>query len=162
MGKCISFLEAKHGWLCSVLSEYRKGDEFWRTKGVKQEEHSKRIFERHQKSAKHEEALTRQVGIKAMLRKGSVYKQSLTGAKGQGQKRKRRNRPVIKNFLKTAYFLAWKKWAVRENFQDVIEFIKVLGDEDLSAHLRESSTRATYVSTASTDEFITCLSDFLE
>ena len=68
----------------------------------------------------------------------------------------------LKNFLKTAYFLARKKWAVRENFQDVIEFIKVLGDEDLSAHLRESSTRATYVSTASTDEFITCLSDFLE
>ena len=69
---------------------------------------------------------------------------------------------MIKKFLKTAYFLARKKWAVRENFQDVIEFIKVLGDEDLSAHLRESSTRATYVSTASTDEFITCLSDFLE
>ena len=51
---------------------------------------------------------------------------------------------------------------VRENFQDVIEFIKNLGDEDLSAHLRDSSTHATYVSTASTDEFITYLSDFLE
>ena len=32
----------------------------------------------------------------------------------------------------------------------------------MSAHLRESNTRAMYVSTASTDEFITCLSDFLE
>ena len=32
----------------------------------------------------------------------------------------------------------------------------------MCAHLRESSTRAMYVSTASTDEFITCLSDFLE
>ena len=51
---------------------------------------------------------------------------------------------------------------VRENLQDVIEFIKDLGDEDLSSHLRESSTRATYISTASPDEFITCLSDFLE
>ena len=80
-----------------------------------------------------------------MLWKGSVYKQSLTGVKGQGQKRKRRNRAVIKNFLKTTYFLARKKWAVRENFQDVIEFIKDLGDEDLSAHLQESSTCATYV-----------------
>ena len=93
---------------------------------------------------------------------GSVYKQSLTGVKSQGQKRKRRNRAVIKKFLKTGYFLARRKWAVRENFQDVIEFIKDLRDEDLPAHLRESSTRATYVSTASTDEFITCLSDFLE
>ena len=84
------------------------------------------------------------------------------GVKGKGQKHKRRNRAVIKNFLKTAYFLARKKWVVRENFQDVIEFIKNLGDEDLSAHLRDSSTHATYVSTASTDEFITYLSDFLE
>ena len=33
-----------------------------------------------------------------------------------------------------------KKWAVHENFQDVIEFIKDLGDEDLSAHLQESSS----------------------
>ena len=70
------FSEAKNGWLCSVCSEYGKGDKFWRTKGVKQEEHPKRIFERHQKSPKHEEALTRQAEIKAMLRKGSVYKQS--------------------------------------------------------------------------------------
>ena len=63
---------------------------------------------------------------------------------------------MIKKKLKTIYFLAWKKWAVRENFQDVIEFIKDLGDEDLSAHLRESthSTHATYVSMASIDEFI--------
>ena len=156
------FSEAKNGWLCSVCNEYGKGDEFWCTKGVKQEEHPKQIFEWHQKPPKHEEALMRQAEIKAMFQKGSVYKQSLTGVEGQGQKRKRRNRAVIKNFLKTAYFLAWKMWAVCENFQDVIEFIKDLGDEDLSAHLRESSTRATYVSTASTDEFITCLSDFLE
>ena len=69
---------------------------------------------------------------------------------------------MIKKISKTTSFLAQKKWAVRENFQDVIEFIKDLGDEDLSAHLRESSTCATYVSTASTDEFKTCLSDFLE
>ena len=32
----------------------------------------------------------------------------------------------------------------------------------MSAHLRGSSARATYVLTASTDEFIRCLSDFLE
>ena len=156
------FSEAKNGWLCSVCSKYGKGDKFWRTKGVKQEEHPKQIFEQHQKSPKHEEALTRQTKIKAMLWKGSVYKQSLTGVKGQGQKRKRRNRAVIKKISKTTSFLAQKKWAVRENFQDVIEFIKDLGDEDLSAHLRGSSARATYVLTASTDEFIRCLSDFLE
>ena len=69
------FLEAKNGWLCNVCSEYGKGDEFWHTTGVKQEEHSKRIFEWHQKSSTHKEALTRQAEIKIMLWKGCVYKQ---------------------------------------------------------------------------------------
>ena len=81
------FSKAKNGWLCSLCIEYGKGDKFWRTKG----EHPKRIFERHQKSPKHEEALMRQAEIKAMLRKGSVYKQSLMDVKGQGQKHKKRN-----------------------------------------------------------------------
>ena len=54
-----------------------------------------------------------------------------------------------------------KKWAVRENFCDVVEFLKDLGDEDIANHLRESR-RATYVSTTSTDEFLKCLSDHLE
>ena len=51
------FSEAKNGWLCSVCSKYGKGDKFWHTKGVKKEEHPKRIFEWHQKSPEHEEAL---------------------------------------------------------------------------------------------------------
>lgn len=40
--------------------------------------------------------------------------------------------------------------------------LKDLGDEGLSAHLLQSSICATYVSTTSTDEFLTCLSIFLE
>ena len=58
--------------------------------------------------------------------------------------------------------MARKKWAVRENFEDVIEFLKDLGDQDINDHLRESSSRATYVSTTLTDEFLRCLSDHLE
>ena len=48
------------------------------------------------------------------------------------------------------------------NCHDVVEFIKDLGDQDLSVHLWESSICATYVSTLSADEFIGCLSNFLE
>lgn len=53
----------------------------------------------------------------------------------------------------TTYFIARKKWAIRENFSDIVNFLKSLGDADIEEHIRESSTRATYVSTASTDEF---------
>ena len=59
-------------------------------------------------------------------------------------------------------FLARKKWAVRESFEEVIEFLNDLGDQDINDHLRESSSRATYVSTASIDQFLRCLSDHLE
>ena len=48
------------------------------------------------------------------------------------------------------------------NCHDVVEFIKDLGDQDLSVHLWQSSICATHVSTLSADEFIGCLSNFLE
>ena len=48
------------------------------------------------------------------------------------------------------------------NCHDVVEFIKDLGDQDLSVHLWESSICVTYVSKLSADEFIGCLSNFLE
>ena len=64
--------------------------------------------------------------------------------------------------MKTTYFIARKKWAIRENFSDIVNFLRNLGDVDIEEHLRESSTRATYVSTTSTDEFMKCLSDHLE
>ena len=55
-----------------------------------------------------------------------------------------------------------KKWAVRENFDDIVHFICDLGDEDINHHLREGSQRATYTSKISVDSFIKCFSDRLE
>ena len=57
---------------------------------------------------------------------------------------------IIKNFLKTS-FSDHKKWAVWENLEDFIEVLNDLGDQDISDHLRKSSSRETYVSTTSTD-----------
>ena len=61
----------------------------------------------------------------------------------QNQKTKQRNRCIIKKFLKTSCFLACKKWAVQENFEDVTEFLSDLGDQGINDHFRESSWRAT-------------------
>ena len=73
-----------------------------------------------------------------------------------------RNRRVIKKFMKTAYYVAKKKWAVRENFPDTIDFLRELPDEDIEKHFQEARSRATYASKKSADEFIKCLSDYLE
>ena len=84
------------------------------------------------------------------------------GAEKNKRKRKERNRRLIKKFLMTTYFIAQKKWAIRENFSDIITFLKRFSDVDIEEHLRESGTRTTYVSTASTDEFGKCLNKHLE
>ena len=88
-----------------------------------------------------------------------------TGIHTQALKIKQQNRTVIKKFLKTVYsvyFVASKKWAVRENFSDIIHFLKELGDENIFYHLQQASARASYISTTSTDEFLKCLNDHLE
>ena len=36
-----------------------------------------------------------------------------------------------------------KKWAVRENFEDIIALLQDLGDEEINAHLQEGSQHAT-------------------
>ena len=55
-----------------------------------------------------------------------------------------------------------KKWALRENFTDIVDFIKELGYEDIIKHLNDCSSRATYTSKTSAEEFVQCISDYLE
>ena len=86
----------------------------------------------------------------------------IDGEKRQTISTRERNRRVIKKFMKTAYYVAKKKWAVRENFPDTIDFLRELPDEDIEKHFQEARSRATYASKKSADEFIKCLSDYLE
>ena len=59
--------------------------------------------------------------------------------------------------LKTVYFVAGKKWAVRENFSDIIHLLKGLGDENIFYHLQQALAKDSYISTTSTDGFLKCL-----
>ena len=60
------------------------------------------------------------------------------------------------------YFIVRKNWAVRENFSDVVAHFQDLGDSDINDHLQTSSSRSTYTSIASVDEFVKCISNHLE
>ena len=64
--------------------------------------------------------------------------------------------------MKTTYFFARKKWAVRENIKDIVNYLKNLGDTDIEEHMRACSSRATYVSVESADHYLKCLSDYRE
>ena len=59
--------------------------------------------------------------------------------------------------MKIVYFFARKWFAVRENFEDVINYLTDLGGIDIQEHLHQSSSRATYVLKVSADEYLTCL-----
>ena len=72
------------------------------------------------------------------------------------------NSPSHKKFFETTYVIARKKWAPQENFADLIDFLKNIGDEDILKHLVECSLRSSYVSETSCDEFLSCVSDYLE
>ena len=153
---------SKKGWLCHLCSEYGEGDEYWRSVGVKLHAHPTDTFKRQMEGKKHIDAKKKKQELKNLLSKGRIYKQLIDGERQQSRNVKKRNRRVIKKFLKATYFLARKKWAVRENFRDVIDFLRDLGDQDIDEHLRECSSRATYTSVKSADEFLECLSKHLE
>ena len=56
--------------------------------------------------------------------------------------------------------MACKKWAVRENFSDIIHFLKGLGDGDIFYHLQQTSARASYISTNGFLHHLTAASEF--
>ena len=107
-------------------------------------------------------AIKKKQQLKTMLTKGTIYKQIRDATTRQSDSTKKRNRRVIKKFLKTTYFIARRKWAVRENFSDFIDFLRDLRDEEIDQHLRECISHATYTSTTTSDEFFKCLSEYLE
>ena len=105
--------------MCTICSEYGEGDEFGRAKGVQQVEHPNHKFSMHEKFKKH--------------------KCSNETCRGPKPENKTKKQIIIKKFLKTSCFLACKKWAVQENFEDVTEFLSDLGDQGINDHFRESS-----------------------
>ena len=125
-------------------------------------EHPNKTFECHLASTKHKTALQKRLEVRRVLAKGNVYKQAVRGSQIVKAKRRLQNRSVIKKIMKTVYFIARKKWAVRENFADVIDLVCELGNEDINIHLQEASKRAMYTSVRSVDSFVKTLSDNLE
>ena len=55
-----------------------------------------------------------------------------------------------------------KKWALRENFEDIVALLQDFRDEEINAHLEERSQRATYTSVKTVDRCLKCLSSHSE
>ena len=97
-----------------------------------------------------------------MLSKGDISKQILVGAETREREQQARHKIVMKKFFKSAYFLAKKNWAVKQNFADLIDFLKDIGDPDIVYHLNNAPKNAKYTSTTIVEQIIKIISDDLE
>ena len=106
--------------------------------------------------------MQKQQEVKQMLVKSCVYKQMCDVKKKQMVSTKQRIAESLKKLLKASYFVLKKKWALQENFTDIVDFIKDLGNKDIVSDLKESSCHTTCISKTSAEEFVQCISDYLE
>ena len=135
-----------------MCQEYsRSGDEVWKTKARRHDGHPTEMFQGHLHGEKHKNALREKHVISSMLAKGTISKLLTKGAENVVVQKRQCNRRVLKKLFKT---LSRKKWAVKQNFEDVVNFIKELGDEDLIKHFSSVAKNATYLSHFSVDEYI--------
>ena len=77
------------------------------------------------------------------------------------EKGRRKNRTFIKKFLKTVYFVAKKKWAVKNNFEDMINFPSDIGVEDIKLHIENAPQNDIYTSITSAEQFLKAIGDYL-
>ena len=96
-----------------------------------------------------------------MLSKGNVVRQLTKGMENKTKKGKRKNRTLIKKFLKTVYFMAKQKWAVKNNFEDMINFLSEIGVEDIKLHIENAPQNAIYTSITSAEQFLKAVGNYL-
>ena len=119
------------------------------------------FFNKHANSDKHKKALRNKQEVKIMLSKGNVVHQLMKGMENKIEKERRKNRTLIKKFLKTVYFMAKQKWALKNNFEDVITFLSNIGVEDIKLRTENAPQNAIYTSTKSAEQFLKAIGDYL-
>ena len=120
------------------------------------------MFQLHLNGEKHKKEINKKHALHSMLRKGNIVSQITTGIENSQIEKVQHNRRVISKLIKTVYFMSKKQWPVKNNFYDLIEHIKNLGDVDLIEHFQTMDKNATYVSKFTVDEFLKICSDFVE
>ena len=77
-------------------------------------------------------------------------------------KEEEESKSVITKFFKITRFLAKKKWAVKNNFSDIVEFLKDIGDKEIVNFLNRAPKNSTYTSKFTIEDYNCYISDYLE
>ena len=85
----------------------------------------------------------------------------LKGGENKTAKEKQNNQKLVKKIIKTVYLIARKKWAVKNNYTDALQFLVDIGDQQISLHLQQAPFNKTYASTMSAENFLKVIGNFL-
>ena len=94
------------------------------------------------------------------MAKGDIVCQISKRAESKTAKKIKNNQNLIKKFIKRIYFLTKKKWAVKNDFEEAIEYLANLGVDDIFQHIN-AQKNSTYISTFSAEQFLKAVGDFL-
>ena len=97
-----------------------------------------------------------------MTKKENVISQITTSLKNSTIETRERNHRVLKKCFSTVYFTAGKKWAVKQNFEDLMIHISNIGLTDLQIHFQVMAKNASYMSKFTVDEIVKLISDKTE
>ena len=112
------------------------------------------MFKNHLMSDKHKSTLALRQNILNMIKKGNVISQMATSLKNSTIETRERNCRVLKKCFSTIYFVARKKWAVKQNFEDLMIHISDIGDTDLQIHFQVMAKNTSYMSKFTVDEIV--------
>ena len=97
-----------------------------------------------------------------MIKKGNIISQITTSHENSTIQTRERNRRILKKCFSTVYFMARKKWAVKQNFEDLMIHISELDDIDLQKHFQVMAKNASYMSKFTVDEISKLISNKIE
>ena len=89
------------------------------------------VFFDHENSSQHLNSIRNKKEIFNVISKGIILHQMVAGGKTQSNASRDRNCRLICKFIKTTYIFTRKKWAVKFNFKDVIDFLDDIGDPEV-------------------------------
>ena len=103
----------------------------WRTLPQKHDDHPSQYFFDHENSSKHLNSIKNKKEILNVISTGIIVHQIAAGAETQSNASRDRSRWLIYKSIKTTYILTRKKWAVKFNFKNVIDFLDDIGDPEI-------------------------------
>ena len=101
--------------------------------------------------------------LRIIHKKGNIKDQLKRGYMNKKVKEEEEeSKSVITKFFKITCFLAKKKWAVKNNFSDIVEFLKGIGDKEIVNFLNRAPKNSIYTSKFTIEDYNCYISDYLE